>query len=483
MKQKTLLSFSLAVFLAGLSYCSKPVPVEDVVLAREEIAKLENSELKNTSKEFFDKAVQELQDSHALLAKEKYEEAKEKAQSSYRFMKLSQYEWYPELFQSYKERIALAEEKADEVNAEEHSQMDLEIARNHYEDALNMENSLSQSRLSEKELETLAKGNFSDSKQKEDLLKKIDTNLLLSQQIEEKFNTALMHYNSAIENALSFQDAYRERLKRIEQRLQQAKSYNAKKYFPQKVATLETQLKETETLIEDGKLKKSKENLENLNQETNDLYRASLGKYSDELLDSANNNLQMAIRIYDNNINALKHQNKEKEVAETLQAAKEAYSKASELHKQGDHENSLSYSQETIQLSKIVQDMVQKTGLAYQRSMEEQKRAEERRREEERKRQEELERQKQEQKEIEAAKQEATIEEEKTITQTQMEQNIKLIYTVRKTKPAESLWRIAGRRDIYNDPRKWPKIFDANRDQIKDPNLIYPGQKLRIPEE
>ena len=28
----------------------------------------------------------------------------------------------------------------------------------------------------------------------------------------------------------------------------------------------------------------------------------------------------------------------------------------------------------------------------------------------------------------------------------------------------------------------WQKIFEANRDQISDPNKIYPGQKLRIPQ-
>ena len=27
----------------------------------------------------------------------------------------------------------------------------------------------------------------------------------------------------------------------------------------------------------------------------------------------------------------------------------------------------------------------------------------------------------------------------------------------------------------------WQKIFEANKDQIKDPNMIYPGQKLVIP--
>jgi len=26
----------------------------------------------------------------------------------------------------------------------------------------------------------------------------------------------------------------------------------------------------------------------------------------------------------------------------------------------------------------------------------------------------------------------------------------------------------------------WPKLYEANKDEIKDPDLIYPGQRLRI---
>lgn len=44
----------------------------------------------------------------------------------------------------------------------------------------------------------------------------------------------------------------------------------------------------------------------------------------------------------------------------------------------------------------------------------------------------------------------------------------------------DSLSKIAKRE--YGDASKWPKIYDANRDIIKDPNLIHPGQKLKIPE-
>jgi nucleoid-associated protein YgaU len=45
----------------------------------------------------------------------------------------------------------------------------------------------------------------------------------------------------------------------------------------------------------------------------------------------------------------------------------------------------------------------------------------------------------------------------------------------------ECLYVISGYPQIYDDPLKWPRIYRANRDQIKDPNLIYPGWVLDIP--
>ena len=43
----------------------------------------------------------------------------------------------------------------------------------------------------------------------------------------------------------------------------------------------------------------------------------------------------------------------------------------------------------------------------------------------------------------------------------------------------ESLSAIA--RDAYGDASKWTIIYEANRDQIGDPDLIFSGQRLRIP--
>jgi len=43
----------------------------------------------------------------------------------------------------------------------------------------------------------------------------------------------------------------------------------------------------------------------------------------------------------------------------------------------------------------------------------------------------------------------------------------------------DSLSKIAQRE--YGNANQWPRIYEANRDQLKDPDKIYPGQKLRIP--
>ncbi len=43
----------------------------------------------------------------------------------------------------------------------------------------------------------------------------------------------------------------------------------------------------------------------------------------------------------------------------------------------------------------------------------------------------------------------------------------------------DSLSKIAKRE--YGDASKWRKIHEANKDLISDPDLIYPGQELKIP--
>lgn len=49
-------------------------------------------------------------------------------------------------------------------------------------------------------------------------------------------------------------------------------------------------------------------------------------------------------------------------------------------------------------------------------------------------------------------------------------------YTVAK---GDSLSKIA--KHFYGNANSWRQIFEANRDQISNPDLIHPGQTLKIP--
>ncbi|RKZ11501.1 hypothetical protein DRQ53_02750 [bacterium] len=47
----------------------------------------------------------------------------------------------------------------------------------------------------------------------------------------------------------------------------------------------------------------------------------------------------------------------------------------------------------------------------------------------------------------------------------------------------EFLQKISGYERIYADAAKWPRIYFANKDRIEDPNMIFPGWELQIPRD
>ncbi len=78
-------------------------------------------------------------------------------------------------------------------------------------------------------------------------------------------------------------------------------------------------------------------------------------------------------------------------------------------------------------------------------------------------------------------------EQEKVEVDTPADERQRLAERIRETyvvkynpRDRDCLWKIAGR--AYSNPRMWPLIYVANKDIIRDPDLIFPGQKLKIPE-
>lgn len=46
-------------------------------------------------------------------------------------------------------------------------------------------------------------------------------------------------------------------------------------------------------------------------------------------------------------------------------------------------------------------------------------------------------------------------------------------------KSGDSLSKIA--KSKYGDANQWKKIWEANKAEVKNPDLIHPGQRLKIP--
>jgi LysM repeat protein len=86
------------------------------------------------------------------------------------------------------------------------------------------------------------------------------------------------------------------------------------------------------------------------------------------------------------------------------------------------------------------------------------------------------------QKRLEALGQEVAVKKEEI--KKQAEPDILQVYpSIYIVKKGDTLPSIAARYEVYNDSFMWPLIYKANRDQIKDPKVLYTGQDLKIPRD
>ncbi len=71
-------------------------------------------------------------------------------------------------------------------------------------------------------------------------------------------------------------------------------------------------------------------------------------------------------------------------------------------------------------------------------------------------------------------------EDEKTIAVLETKQEDAAAKVIHKVKPNDSLFKIS--RKYYGDEAKWYKIYEANKGKMSDPDALYVGQEILIPE-
>ncbi len=73
---------------------------------------------------------------------------------------------------------------------------------------------------------------------------------------------------------------------------------------------------------------------------------------------------------------------------------------------------------------------------------------------------------------------------------TELAREIRSLYRTKPTKDyvvgtwsddRDCLWNIAGKAEIYNDALLWPKVWQANTEIVRNPDVIFPGQRLTLP--
>ncbi len=79
------------------------------------------------------------------------------------------------------------------------------------------------------------------------------------------------------------------------------------------------------------------------------------------------------------------------------------------------------------------------------------------------------------------AMEEEEVVEEEVVEEEVVEEEARIYVVGTWERDRDCLWNIAKKPRFYGDPWKWKRIYRANTDKIKDPDLIYPGQRLTIP--
>lgn len=203
-------------------------------------------------------------------------------------------------------------------------------------------------------------------------------------------------------------------------------------------------------------------------------YNANKIKEGFEYADIAGKNADDAFRLTmegvtgakileaEDSVNAAENSSGASVASEDLAAAKEALANAKKSKDQGSYDDSVTYSNEAIRLSNDVIEAGKKSdqdAYAAKVKADQDQAAKDK-----------------------AAKDKAAKDKagKKTNGEVISEDDDYYYYKVKTwEKYGDCLWRIAD--EFYDNPRLWTKIHKANKDKIKNPNLIRPGWVLKVP--
>ncbi len=233
---------------------------------------------------------------------------------------------------------------------------------------------------------------------------------------------------SARNTAISQKDTLQDAIDEVNETLSRAKKYNAAEYAPEKLTSAEENVTASEDALADLELKKGFEAVGVAKADADEAYMEAVKQYALKTIEEAEDSITKAEKSAGAKV-----------AVDELNGSKELLSTAKSQFDETQYVESINSAEESKRLSFYVI----KNG--------------------------------------EPKNQNLVATDDTNVTDTDSSNGEYILYKVkwREARLKDCLWIIA--KKFYNDPFKWKTIFNANKDQISDPNLIKPGWELKIP--
>lgn len=443
LKNSAAIVFSFA--LLGVSACST-LPMEELNDAKYALAEAEYFKADVYAKADYDKAKKEMLDAHASIEDDN-DKAKEKAIEAKKLAKKAAEIAAPIAAKNTKAEAEKEIQKAEKANAEEFAPEDLAQAKKYLEEG-------------------------DQNGQKSD------------------YKAAVMSYESskeAAEKAANVSLAQKEQMNdlatEIENTIQQAEQYKAAEYAPTELSAAKSNLESGKNNLDNDNLKTAFPQLKTAKENADAALEKSQYMWAKTKLAEAQQTVPMAeakLNEFKANYATSLAEYKDAQYdvntqEENLAAAKAALSSAEQNYAQKQYPESYKQSEEAIQLAGIVLEqipVIQNKLIEYMNLTcpKGQKKSDD-----------------------------GTycVEDDSYVAGSEpTDSGTTTTYTGEKPeapkgwksykvkynpKKRDCLWRIAGYSYIYNDAKRWPRIYKANKGKIKNPDLIYPDQVFAIP--
>lgn len=425
--------------------CGTPLPIAEMAKAKQEIARASVLKADEFAKTEYDEARKGLFNAHNFAADEKPDPAEAKSAAEYAVARAYDAieKTLPKLSSKTRDEASRAIDAADVAFA-------VQLAADDFNKSVDLRkegDGLSQD--GEKQLFDYPKE--SDDDKKLNLrLRGFDTYEKAYRKYEESRELAERAKNLALSQKQQMLDSISD----IEDNLATAEKYSEGN--DPRIARTRALLDDAKSNINDGKIKDGYNKLETARKESQEIVAASVKSYAAKKKEEAKNKIadteEAISSLPQDKISANPQAKSSFQTAtENVEAAKEALKSAEELYDQEKYQDSIKQSEEAIRLADIVVE--QKDSLMAMLNK------------------------------APANTRSADIDGDDSDSS----ENSKApgegwkTYIVRKKVPSDCLWRIAGYKEHYGNPRLWTRIYKANKAKIKNPDLIYPKQKFDIP--